>query len=49
MLGSLECGKFADLIVLYRDYLTVPEMDIRKTQVRLTVVGGKVVHQAREI
>jgi predicted amidohydrolase YtcJ len=45
LLGSLERGKFADLIVLNRDYLTVPEKDIGGIKVLLTLVGGKIVHQ----
>ncbi len=47
-LGSLECGKFADLIVLGRDYLTVPAKEIRKIKVLLTVVEGKIIHKAQE-
>ena len=44
--GSLEVGKFADLIVLDRNPLTIPAEDIAKTQVVETLVGGKVVHGA---
>jgi len=44
--GSLEVGKFADLIVLDRDPLKVPPEEIAKTQVLETVVGGKVVYKA---
>lgn len=44
MLGSLEPGKWADLVVLDRDYLTVPIDDIPKLHVLMTMVGGKVVH-----
>lgn len=47
VLGSLERSKFADLIVLDKDYLTVPEKEIGKIKVLLTVVGGKIVHQAQ--
>jgi len=46
MLGSLEHGKFADLLILDTDYFTVPERAIRKIKSLLTMVGGKVVHQA---
>ena len=46
LLGSLERGKFADLLVLSGDYFTVPEKEIRKVKPLLTMVGGKVVYQA---
>ena len=45
VLGSIEPGKWADLIVLDRDYMTIPENDMAKTQVLLTMVGGKVIHE----
>ncbi|HTG74204.1 MAG TPA: amidohydrolase family protein, partial [Terriglobia bacterium] len=41
-----EVGNHADLAVLDRDVLTVPEEDIKGTRSLLTVVGGKVVHNA---
>jgi len=44
--GSLEIGKFADLIVLDRNPLKVPAEEIAKTQVLETVVGGQVVYKA---
>jgi len=44
--GSIEPGKFADLIVLDHDLLTVPASEILKTRVDLTIVGGKVVYRA---
>ncbi|MGH7174384.1 MAG: amidohydrolase [Gemmataceae bacterium] len=44
--GSLEVGKFADVVVLSRDILAVSERDrIAATQVVVTVVGGKVVFE----
>jgi predicted amidohydrolase YtcJ len=44
--GSLEVGKFADLAVLSRDYLTVPVEQIGGIESVLTMVGGKVVYAA---
>ncbi|CEF48909.1 unnamed protein product [uncultured bacterium] len=43
-LGSIENGKFGDLLVLDRDYFSVPDADMRKTQPIMSVVGGKIVH-----
>jgi predicted amidohydrolase YtcJ/predicted aspartyl protease len=42
--GSLEVGKFADLIVLDRNPLVIPAEDIAHVQVLETMVGGDVVH-----
>ncbi|MCZ6769043.1 MAG: amidohydrolase family protein, partial [Acidobacteria bacterium] len=42
-LGTLEVGKFADLVVLDRDYFTVPVDDILKIRVPMTLVGGKII------
>jgi predicted amidohydrolase YtcJ len=44
VLGSLEAGKWADMIVLDKDYLTVPVDDIPKLRVLMTMVGGKIIH-----
>ena len=41
--GSLEAGKLADLIVVDQDLFTTPASSIDKTEVLLTMVGGKVV------
>ena len=40
--GSLKPGKYADMVVLSQDILTVPEEQIRQAQVRYTIVGGRV-------
>ena len=42
--GSLEVGKFADLAVLSKDYLTVPVDQVGGIESLLTMVGGKVVY-----
>ena len=43
--GSLEIGKMADFIMLSGDVITMPESEIWKTKVKLTVAGGRIVHQ----
>jgi predicted amidohydrolase YtcJ len=43
-LGSLTSGKYADLLVLDRDYLTVPDSEIKDIRPLVTMVGGKLVH-----
>jgi predicted amidohydrolase YtcJ len=45
-LGSLAPGKYADLLVLDRDYLTVPTDEIKDIKPLITMVGGKVVYDA---
>ncbi|MGB9320645.1 MAG: amidohydrolase family protein, partial [Pseudolabrys sp.] len=45
-LGSLAPGKYADLLVLDRDYLTVPADEIKDIKPVLTMVGGKIVYDA---
>jgi len=40
--GSLEVGKLADITVLSKDIMTIPEDDILSTDVVYTIVGGKV-------
>jgi predicted amidohydrolase YtcJ len=44
-LGSIEVGKLADLVILGGDYLSVPDVEIEKLPVLMTVVDGKVVHE----
>ena len=45
-LGMIEPGKRADVAVLDRDYFTVPDREIRDIRSVLTVVGGRIVHEA---
>lgn len=40
--GSLKAGKYADMVVLSKDILTVPEDQIPTAEVRYTIVGGKI-------
>jgi len=45
-LGSIEVGKLADLLVLDRDYFSVSDAAMRRTLPVLTVIDGKIVHDA---
>lgn len=40
-LGTLEPGKFADLVVFNKDYFTVPESELPSVYPVMTMVGGK--------
>lgn len=42
--GSLTVGKSADLVVVDRDVFKIPENEIAKTQVLLTLLAGQPVH-----
>ncbi len=46
--GSLTPGKYADIVVLTKDILTVPDEEIPDAEVAMTIVGGKVVWNAGE-
>jgi len=48
LLGSLEVGKLADLVVLDRDYMTVPVEEIRNLKSVLTMVDGRIVYDAKQ-
>ncbi len=47
--GSLEPGKLADLAVLSQDIFTVPPLELPKTESILTMVGGKIIYDAKVI
>jgi predicted amidohydrolase YtcJ len=44
--GRIAPGQYADLVVLPRDYFTMPADGIRKLESVLTIVNGKVVYGA---
>ena len=42
-LGSIQPGRFADMVVIDRDYLTIPADQIKDIKPLMTIVGGRVV------
>jgi predicted amidohydrolase YtcJ len=46
--GSLEFGKYADLIILDRDLFAIDPYNMADTQVMLTLLGGREVHRHEE-
>jgi predicted amidohydrolase YtcJ len=46
--GQIKAGQLADLVVLDRDYMSVPEDEIQDIESVLTLLGGKPVHGAGE-
>jgi predicted amidohydrolase YtcJ len=45
--GSIEVGKLADLAILTADFLTVPEDQLMNIKAYITIVDGRVVHEAQ--
>jgi predicted amidohydrolase YtcJ len=44
-LGSLSVGKLADIVVLSKDIMTIPEEQIPTARVVYTILGGKIKYQ----
>ena len=44
-IGSLAAGKLADITVLSKDIMTIPEDEILTASVVMTIVGGRVLYQ----
>ncbi len=45
--GTLEAGKLADMVVLSDDIFAIDPTKIRDAKVLMTIVGGKVVYEAK--
>jgi predicted amidohydrolase YtcJ len=45
-IGTIEPGRFADLVVLSDDYFTVPDESLKRIRSVMTVVAGRIVHDA---
>lgn len=46
LLGTLEAGKLADLVVLSKDIMRIAPPEILTASVRLTIVGGEIVYSS---
>ncbi|MTI32186.1 amidohydrolase [Xanthovirga aplysinae] len=46
--GTIEKGKFADFVILAKDYFTVDEEDLKNMNAVLTVVNGDIVYGEEE-
>ena len=42
-IGSIETGKYADFVVIDRDYMTCPVNELKDIQALKTVIAGEVV------
>jgi predicted amidohydrolase YtcJ len=45
--GSIEPGKYADMTVLSQDIFTMPKENIKDVKAFMTIVGGKIVYEAK--
>jgi hypothetical protein len=43
--GSIEAGKWADMIVLNHNLFEIPSTEIHNTEVQKTIFKGEVVYQ----
>jgi len=42
--GQIAKGQYADLVILPKDYFSIPEAEIKTLESALTVVNGRIVH-----
>jgi hypothetical protein len=47
--GTIAGGKLADLVVLSQDIFAVPVPELPKTKSVLTIVGGKIIYDAKTL
>jgi predicted amidohydrolase YtcJ len=46
--GMIRKGYLADIVIVDKDLLTVPENQIMSTRVDFTIVGGRIVYSSEE-
>ena len=46
--GSLEVGKFADMVVLGQDILTIEPDGIKHISIEMTIIGGEIVYSREQ-
>ena len=46
--GSIEAGKYGDLVLVSNNLANCPEDQIKSTKVLMTIVGGKLKYQSRQ-
>jgi predicted amidohydrolase YtcJ len=47
--GSVEVGKLADFTIFSNDIMSVDESELLKTNVEMTIVGGKIVYDREDV
>jgi predicted amidohydrolase YtcJ len=45
--GSIERGKLADFTIFSQDIMTIPENELLKAEVLMTIIGGKVMYEKK--
>jgi predicted amidohydrolase YtcJ len=45
--GSIEPGKLADLVVIDKDPLNIPNDDLKNVETVMTIIDGKIVYRRR--
>lgn len=47
-LGSVEKGKWADMVVWDKDFYTIPQDEIKDVKAEVTFLGGKIVYKSKK-